>query len=119
MVASIAGSCVGLKSAVASSDEGEILKDAVDPDIAYNQLIRPWKSRLGLIYVENRSLLLDIKLILLTIVAILSSNRALKYLNIMLNDVGAPEDVVVAAKRESRLVPTPPPGSDSIVTERN
>lgn len=105
-------------SSIVFSDEGDILKDAVDPDIAYNQLIRPWKSRLGLIYVENRSLLLDIKLILLTIVAVLSRSNALKYLNIMLNDVGAPADVIKVSKREAELLPTPPPGSDSIVTER-
>ena len=30
------------------SDESEILKNVDDPDISYNQLIRPWKSRLGL-----------------------------------------------------------------------
>ena len=30
------------------SDESDILKNVDDPDISYNQLIRPWKSRLGL-----------------------------------------------------------------------
>ena len=33
-------------SSIVFSDEGEILKDQPDPDIAYNQLIRPWKSKL-------------------------------------------------------------------------
>ncbi len=36
-------------SSIVFSDEGEILKDASDPDLTYNQLIRPWKSRLGFV----------------------------------------------------------------------
>ena len=40
-------------SSIVFSDEGEILEDKEDPDLAYNQLIRPWKSRLGIIYIEN------------------------------------------------------------------
>ena len=42
-------------SSIVFSDEGEILKDSDDPDLDYNQLIRPWKSRLGILYIENRS----------------------------------------------------------------
>ena len=40
-------------SSIVFSDEGDILKEKDDPDLAYNQLIRPWKSRLGLIYIKN------------------------------------------------------------------
>ena len=32
-------------SSIVFSDEGDILKDKDDPDLSYNQLIRPWKSR--------------------------------------------------------------------------
>ena len=35
-------------ASIVFSDEAEILKDASDPDLAYNQLIRPGKSLLGL-----------------------------------------------------------------------
>ncbi len=42
-------------SSIVFADEGEILKDSKDPDIDYNQLIRPWKSRLCLFYIENRT----------------------------------------------------------------
>ena len=38
-------------SSIIFSDEGEILSGEEDPDLAYNQLIRPWKSRLGIIYI--------------------------------------------------------------------
>ena len=53
-------------SSIVFSDEGEILKDKKNPDLSYNQLIRPWKSRLGLIYIENQSLFLDLKIIIYT-----------------------------------------------------
>ena len=36
-------------SSIIFSDEGDILSGLDDPDIAYNQLIRPWKSRLGIL----------------------------------------------------------------------
>lgn len=49
-------------SSIIFSDEGDILSDFDDPDLAYNQLIRPWKSRLGIIYIENRSIILDFQL---------------------------------------------------------
>src|SRR3990172_2149393 len=59
-------------SSIVFADEGEILKDSQDPDLDYNQLIRPWKSRLGLLYIERHSIFLDLQLIGLTVLAILS-----------------------------------------------
>ena len=41
-------------SSIVFSDEGEILEGRDNPDLAYNQLIRPWKSRLGLLYIKNQ-----------------------------------------------------------------
>ena len=52
-------------SSIVFSDEGEILEGKKNPDLSYNQLIRPWKSRLGLAYIENQSFFLDIQIILL------------------------------------------------------
>ena len=54
-------------ASIVFSDESEILKNVDDPDITYNQLIRPWKSRLGLFYIKKQSLILDITIIFLTI----------------------------------------------------
>ena len=34
-------------SSIVFSDEGDILSHFDDPDLAYNQYIRPYKSRLG------------------------------------------------------------------------
>ena len=42
-------------SSIIFSDEGDILENKENPDLAYNQLIRPWKSRLGLIYIKNQT----------------------------------------------------------------
>lgn len=105
-------------SSIVFANEGEILSDSQDPDLDYNQLIRPWKSRLGLFYVENRTLLLDIKLILITVLALLSKRRALRAISRLLEKLGAPDDLVSIALREQELVPTPPPGAADIVSTR-
>ena len=47
-------------SSIVFSDEGDILQDASDPDLRYNQIIRPWKSRLGILYIEKNSFFLDV-----------------------------------------------------------
>jgi lipopolysaccharide/colanic/teichoic acid biosynthesis glycosyltransferase len=105
-------------ASIVFSDENDILKNSKDPDIDYNQLIRPWKSRLGLIYVEHQSLLLDIALILLTVVAVFSKPVALRGVSAILVWLKAPQDVIRVSKREAKLIPHPPPGSDLIVTQR-
>ena len=50
-------------SSIVFSDEGAILEGSDDPDLKYNQVIRPWKSRLGILYIDNMSALLDLKII--------------------------------------------------------
>lgn len=52
-------------------NEGEILKGAADPHQAYRELIQPEKIKLGLEYVDNRSLAIDIKIIFMTVRAVL------------------------------------------------
>jgi lipopolysaccharide/colanic/teichoic acid biosynthesis glycosyltransferase len=105
-------------SSIVFSDEGDILKDQSDPDIAYNQLIRPGKSMLGIFYIENRSFLLDIKLIFLTIVAIVSKKKALVNLVEILKQFNANSLILQIASREENLIPMPPPGAKNIVTNR-
>lgn len=105
-------------SSIVFSDEGEILKNQPDPDIAYNQLIRPWKSRLGIFYIENRNFITDLKLIFLTAVAIVSRENALKSVSGLLKNMSADEELVKISLRQHELVPTPPPGATRIVTNR-
>jgi lipopolysaccharide/colanic/teichoic acid biosynthesis glycosyltransferase len=105
-------------SSIVFSDESEILEGRDDPDLAYNQLIRPWKSRLGLIYIKNQSLLLDLQLIFYTVVAIISKPKALIWVAKKLNNLDVDADTVSVSKREVNLFPFPPPGSDEIVSSR-
>ena len=102
-------------SSIVFSDEGDILKDTPDPDLGYNQLIRPWKSRLGIFYSKNISFLLDIKLIYLTVVAIVSKKDALKSINKILIKLKAEPELIEVAKREKVLTPVPPPGATTII----
>lgn len=50
--------------------EGEVLKGAKDPEIAYQKLVRPRKLALQMEYVKERSFWVDIKIIFLTIMKI-------------------------------------------------
>jgi lipopolysaccharide/colanic/teichoic acid biosynthesis glycosyltransferase len=69
-------------------DEGAILAGAVDPELAYLELIRPTKLKLQLKYVREQSLFTDAKIILLTLGAlamprshfIRETRRQLKYM---------------------------------------
>ena len=106
-------------ASIVFADEGDILKNSNDPDLDYNQLIRPWKSRLGIFYVINRTMVLDIKLICVTVIAIISKQQALNKINNILINLSAEDKLIEITKRENQLRPYPPPGSDSIVTSRN
>ncbi len=105
-------------ASIVFADEGDILADKPDPDLAYNQLIRPWKSRLGILYIERRSLLLDIRLCIATAAAILDRGGALRSVTRMLERLGAEPDLVRISRRLDPLQPTAPPGTTEVVTSR-
>ncbi len=105
-------------ASIVFSDEGDILKDEKDPDLAYNQLIRPWKSRLGIFYVERSSVWLDFQLLVLTAMAIVSKRNALNGVVSILEKLGADADLIRVCRRQERLQPSPPPGMSEIVTTR-
>ncbi len=106
-------------SSIVFSDEGDILEGSSDPDLDYNQLIRPWKSRLGIFYINNRSIWMDIQLMLLTAVAIISKSKSLSSINKILVKYSADEQLISVSLRQRPLEPYPPPGSDSIVLSRD
>lgn len=105
-------------ASIVFSDEGEILKDSQDPDLHYNQVIRPWKSRLGLLYIKNRSNALDIKLIMLTALTLVSKSAALRHIQNLLSKLGANQLLLEVVRRDKTLTPYPPPGSNEIVVSR-
>jgi lipopolysaccharide/colanic/teichoic acid biosynthesis glycosyltransferase len=105
-------------ASIVFADEGEILKDRDDPDLAYNQLIRPGKSRLGMFYVQHRSLWVDVQLCLLTGLAGFSRERALRGVTRLLENLGADSALIELASRRRPLAPMAPPGADSVVVSR-
>ena len=72
-------------SSIVFADEGEILDKFENPDLAYNQLIRPGKSKLGLFYVDHENILIDIFLISITFISLLSRKISLKMVVFLLS----------------------------------
>jgi lipopolysaccharide/colanic/teichoic acid biosynthesis glycosyltransferase len=105
-------------ASIVFADEGEILRGKENPDIAYNQLIRPGKSELGLFYINNTNIKIDVAIITTTIISIFSRSAALKINVLILKKLNAPIDLIDTAKRNQILFPKPPPGSNQIVTSR-
>ena len=104
-------------ASVVFADEGEILAGSEDPDLDYNQRIRPWKSRLGLLYIERQSLVVDLQIVGLTFAAAISRRRALAGVGRMLDSWNADPLLRRMAFRQEPLWPWPPPGADRIVSE--
>lgn len=106
-------------ASIVFADEGDILHGAADPDLRYNQVIRPWKSRLGLLYVEKHgSVLLDVRIILLTVRAALNREAALERVAAIARALGAEPDLVEVARRRKPLEAAPPPGATQVVVSR-
>lgn len=106
-------------ASIVFADLGDALAHAADPNIAYNQLVRPWKSRLGLHYVRCASLSNDLRIICYTITVLVARRWTLGRLSMLLRRSGAPEDLCRFVLRDAPLRPTPPPGADAIVTSRS
>lgn len=105
-------------ASIVFADEGEILDGKADPDLAYNQLIRPWKSRLGLFYAARPGVWLDLKIVFLTLRAVASRAGALEQLQRLLQSLGAEEELCRVAARKEPLAAAPPPGAREIVRSR-
>ena len=106
-------------ASIVFSDEGEILRDSSDPDLSYNQLIRPIKSRLGLLYISKANLSIDVILIFTTAVAIISRKLALRIVCRLLEQLSEDEGLIEIASRRKPLTPCPPPGSDQVIQSRD
>jgi lipopolysaccharide/colanic/teichoic acid biosynthesis glycosyltransferase len=105
-------------ASIVFADEGDILGPYADPDIAYNQLVRPWKSRLGLLYVRHASATLDVRIVWLTLVALVSRGRALAGVAALLEHLDADAATLEVSRRRAPLQPAVPPGASTVVVRR-
>lgn len=99
-------------ASIVFADEGEILRGAENPDLRYNQIIRPWKSRLGLLYVRHdSSVWTDLRLIWLTVLTIVNRGRALDGVSRLVIDLGGDLTLSEVALRNAPLMEALPPGA--------
>ena len=101
-------------ASITFSDEGDILATFDDADLAYNQRIRPWKSRLALIWVEQRSIGLYFQILYLTFLAVVNKPAARTGVVALLSKLGVDQEIVKVARRETPLEPHAPLGSDTV-----
>lgn len=101
-------------SSIVFSDEGEILENENNPDLAYKKLIRPWKSRLSLIYIKNQSLSLDLEIIIYTLISLISRIKALNLISKKLKKLNVDQKIIDISKRKIKLYPDLPPGSENV-----
>ena len=102
-------------SSIIFSDEAEILMGSEDADLKYNRVIRPWKSRLGIFYVDHMGPILDLQIIFVTLMAILSKPRAIKFATAILTQLEAHPTLIQVSMRQEPLAPFPPPGAQEPV----
>jgi len=103
-------------SSIVFADEGNILEGSNDPDLLYNQVIRPWKSRLALIYIQQSSLLLDIQLIYFTFLNVIDRQKVLLKIWGLIKRWNCDQKVLEIVRRDCKLYPYPPPGATEIVS---
>ncbi len=101
-------------ASIVFADEGEILAGSTDPDLLYNQIIRPWKSRLALAYIEHASVVRDFEIMALTVVGLVSRRRALRGVAKVLEGWDSDPLLARVALREEALVKWPPPGATQV-----
>jgi lipopolysaccharide/colanic/teichoic acid biosynthesis glycosyltransferase len=97
-------------------DEGEILEGSTDPDLLYNQIIRPWKSRLALLCIERSSLGTDWQILFWTVAAPFARRWVLARVGRLLDAWGVGVPLRQVVRREAPLVAYPPPGGREIVS---
>ena len=102
-------------SSIVFADQGDIFDGDPNPSLTYNRVMRPWKSRLAILYMANRSFKLDMCLLFFTFTNIFARRWTLKRLTAIVEkfeDCDVPKSIIL---RETALFPHPPPGSDKVV----
>jgi lipopolysaccharide/colanic/teichoic acid biosynthesis glycosyltransferase len=98
-------------ASIVFSDEGDILDGAADPDGLYDAIIRPWKSRLGLLYVDRGGMTVDLRIVALTLLAVVAKPAALRGIDAILKDWGASDELRRICHRRAPLPRADPPGA--------
>jgi lipopolysaccharide/colanic/teichoic acid biosynthesis glycosyltransferase len=106
-------------ASIVFSDLATVLAGCADANIAYNQLVRPWKSALALHYVAHRTLARDLTILMCTAAHAFSRRIALTWIAADLARSGAAPELVRFALRREPLTPRPPPGALRVVTSRD
>lgn len=78
-------------SSILFSDLADRVAGSDDVNLAYEKNVRPWKSALGLFYVEHNNLCMDISLLHATAVSLLNRKRSLRLVQQILKRHGAPD----------------------------
>lgn len=102
-------------ASIVFADEGEILQGSPDPDLDYNRVIRPWKSRLGLLYLDRQSMGLDWRILVWTAFGLFARRRVLHQVASAVGKLDADELTSRMAARREPLIAYPPPGAERIV----
>ena len=97
-------------ASIVFADEGDILEGSPDPDAAYDVLIRPWKSRLGSLYIRRRTFVADLRIIALTVLAMIARPATLRGVDRLLEEWGADAELRRVCERTSDLAPSGSPG---------
>ena len=103
-------------ASIVFADLAEAVPPGIDPNLAYNQYVRPLKSRLALHYVRTASLASDAALFLLTLRNALSRERTMASVLRWLQRTGADADLIERSSRDRPLTPWAPPGADRAVS---
>lgn len=98
-------------ASIVFADEGEILAGSRNPDAEYQRRIRPWKSRLALLYLAHADVGTDLRLMMLTAMGLVSRGRALRGVEELLKGWQADDELMDIARREGPLPAGVPPGS--------
>ncbi len=102
-------------SSIIFSDEGKILENSSEPDLDYNQLIRPWKSKLCLLYITKNNLITDYKILFLTLLSFFSTHLARNIIANSYGEIRDSKDFYAAVIRDNPLKPSIPPGFNKII----
>lgn len=105
-------------SSIVFSDLADRIGETQDANLAYNQLIRPWKSRLSLLYVRHASFWLDLWIIVLTVLSVVDKPLVKRLSARLVERFGGDPRLPGIIVGSVPLTPTPPPGAEAIVTSR-